>query len=97
LVAKHLSFDAARLPTPGRASHISLHDLRHTAATLAVAAGESVLFVSSMLGHSDARTMMRYAPSEPRSPSRSGRSRGGVQEKRHQKRHHWPSQSHLRS
>jgi len=61
LVAKHLSFDAARLPTPGRASHISLHDLRHTAATLAVAAGESVLFVQSMLGHSDVRTTMRYA------------------------------------
>ena len=41
--------------------HIRLHDLRHTAATLAVAAGESVLFVQSMLGHSDVRTTMRYA------------------------------------
>jgi integrase len=41
--------------------HIRLHDLRHTAATLAVAAGESVLFVQSMLGHSDVRTTMTYA------------------------------------
>jgi integrase len=40
--------------------HIRLHDLRHTAAALAVAAGESVLFVQSMLGHSDVRTTMRY-------------------------------------
>jgi site-specific recombinase XerD len=36
-------------------------NVRHTAATLAVAAGESVLFVQSMLGHSDVRTTMRYA------------------------------------
>jgi integrase len=38
-----------------------LHYLRHTAATLAIAAGESVLYVQAQLGHTDLRTTMRYA------------------------------------
>jgi integrase len=40
---------------------IRLHDLRHSAASLAVAAGESVLFVQAQLGHADVRTTQRYA------------------------------------
>ena len=40
---------------------LRLHDLRHTAATIAVAAGESVLFVQAQLGHADVRTTQRYA------------------------------------
>ena len=41
--------------------HIRVHDLRHSAATLAIAAGESVLYLPSQLGHTDIRTTMRYA------------------------------------
>jgi site-specific recombinase XerD len=33
----------------------------HTAATIAVAAGESVRFVQAQLGHADVRTTQRYA------------------------------------
>ena len=41
--------------------HVRLHDLRHTA-TLAIAAGESVLYVQAQTqGHTDERTTMRYA------------------------------------
>jgi integrase len=40
---------------------IRLHDLRHSAATLAVTAGESILFVQAQLGHADVRTTQRYA------------------------------------
>ena len=32
-----------------------------TAATLAIAEGESVLYVQAQLGHTDLRTTMRYA------------------------------------
>jgi integrase len=41
--------------------HIRLHDLRHGAATLAVTAGESILFVQAQRGHSSVRTTQRYA------------------------------------
>ncbi len=41
--------------------HVRLHDLRHTAATLAVVAGESILFVQAQLGHTSVRTTQRYA------------------------------------
>jgi integrase len=58
-----------------------LHDLRHTAAPLAGAAGESVLFMQSMLGHSDVRTT--GTPIRITKPSRSGCSRGCIQERRH--------------
>ena len=34
--------------------HLTLHDLRHTAASLAVASGGTVLSVQAMLGHKDA-------------------------------------------
>jgi integrase len=45
---------AASLP------RIRLHDLRHTAATLAGSADESILFVQAQLGHANVRTTMRY-------------------------------------
>lgn len=40
---------------------IRLHDLRYSAASLAVAAGESILFVQAQLGHANVRTTMRYS------------------------------------
>jgi len=36
--------------------NIRLHDLRHTAATLWLAAGESIYFVQQQLGHADIQT-----------------------------------------
>ena len=44
------TLDSAELP------RIRLHDLRHTAATLWLAAGESVYFVQQQLGHADLKT-----------------------------------------
>jgi integrase len=41
--------------------HIRLQDLRHTAATLAIAGGDSILFVQAQLGHTSVRTTQRYA------------------------------------
>jgi integrase len=40
---------------------IRLHDLRHTMATLAVAAGASLNYVRDQLGHATVRTTERYA------------------------------------
>ena len=46
--------------------YIRLHDLRHTAATLALQAGEPIDLVSQALGHSDVRmTKSIYAPNVP--------------------------------
>jgi integrase len=36
--------------------HVRLHDLRHTAATIWLASGESVYFVQQQLGHADLKT-----------------------------------------
>ena len=46
------------VPTLRRAglSGVRLHDLRHTAATLWLAAGESIYFVKEQLGHADIQT-----------------------------------------
>jgi integrase len=46
------------VPTLKRAglSGVRLHDLRHTAATLWLAAGESIYFVKEQLGHADIQT-----------------------------------------
>lgn len=41
------------LKDTGLPSGIRLHDLRHTAATLWLAAGESIYFVQQQLGHAD--------------------------------------------
>jgi integrase len=46
-----LALRAAGLPTAVR-----LHDLRHTAATIWLAAGESIYFVQQQLGHQDIQT-----------------------------------------
>lgn len=51
---------APALAAAGR-EHVRLHDLRDTVATLAIAAGESVLYVQAQLGHTDVCTTMRYA------------------------------------
>jgi integrase len=40
---------------------LRVHDLRHTAASLAIADGASLFLVSKILGHASARTSERYA------------------------------------
>jgi len=60
------------------------HDLRHTAASLAVAAGANVEAVQRMLGHASAdhdpgrvRGPLRGRPRHRRGPARRGRAAGG--------------------
>lgn len=46
----------------GLAAGLSVHDLRHVAATLAIGAGADVKLVQQMLGHKDAtETLNTYA------------------------------------
>lgn len=40
---------------------VRLHDLRHTAASIAVAQGASLPVIGRLLGHSQAQTTQRYA------------------------------------
>ena len=40
---------------------LRFHDLRHTAATRMVESGANIVAVSTILGHADLRTTMRYA------------------------------------
>ncbi len=42
-------------------SNVRLHDLRHTAASIAVAQGASLPVIGRLLGHSQAQTTQRYA------------------------------------
>jgi integrase len=46
----------ATLKASGLNPNLRVHDLRHTAATLWLAAGESIYFVQQQLGHRDIRT-----------------------------------------
>jgi integrase len=42
-------------------AHLRIHDLRHTAASLAISAGGSIMAIQRMLGHKDASmTLDRY-------------------------------------
>ncbi len=44
-----------------RLAHLRIHDLRHTAASLAISAGGSIMAIQRMLGHKDASmTLDRY-------------------------------------
>lgn len=46
--------------------HVTFHDLRHTYATVAIAAGADVMAVSSYLGHADPHVTLReYANADP--------------------------------
>lgn len=47
---------AAAVESAGLSPTLRLHDLRHTAATLWLAAGESIYFVQQQLGHKDIQT-----------------------------------------
>jgi len=38
-----------------------VHDLRHTAASVAVANGASLPMIAKLLGHADTKTTQRYA------------------------------------
>ena len=40
---------------------VRLHDLRHTAASIAVGQGASLPVIGRLLGHSQAQTTLRYA------------------------------------
>lgn len=46
-------------PLPRTFPHVTPHDLRHTAISLAVSAGANVLALSRMVGHSDPSTTLR--------------------------------------
>jgi integrase len=40
---------------------VRLHDLRHSFASFGAAAGDSLLVIGKLLGHSDSKTTSRYA------------------------------------
>lgn len=50
-----------RLCTRAELQYVRLHDLRHTAASVAVAQGASLPVIGRLLGHSQAQTTQRYA------------------------------------
>ena len=50
---------------------ITAHDLRHTAASLAISAGANVKAVQRMLGHASAATRGRYGPHEDAPPGQT--------------------------
>ena len=66
LDAAHLNKSFQQRLARTQAPRIRFHDLRHTAATLAIAHGAPIKAVSEMLGHADASTTMRiYAHVTP--------------------------------
>lgn len=58
-----------------------LHDLRHTAASLAINAGATLAEVQSMIGHLSARTTARYAKLIPATGLRAANKLAGALEK----------------
>ncbi|MCY4344702.1 MAG: tyrosine-type recombinase/integrase, partial [Gammaproteobacteria bacterium] len=46
---------------------VRLHDCRHTYASIAIMAGESVTTTARLLGHNDAQTTLKYAHLSDRS------------------------------
>jgi integrase len=50
----------AKLLKKAKVRQVRFHDLRHTHATLSLAAGQNVLAVSRRLGHSDVRVTLRH-------------------------------------
>jgi integrase len=57
----NLSKSWHRLCTEASLDGVRLHDLRHTAASIAVGQGASLSLIGRLLGHSQAQTTMRYA------------------------------------
>ena len=51
----------ARICTKAGLNGVRVHDLRHTAASLALGSGSSLAIVGRLLGHSQAQTTLRYA------------------------------------
>jgi len=50
-----------RVRTKAKLPGVRLHDLRHTAASIAVANGASLPMIARILGHADTKTTQRYA------------------------------------
>lgn len=44
-----------------RLTNVRIHDLRHTAASIAASQGASLIMIGKLLGHSQAQTTLRYA------------------------------------
>ncbi|MBT3555465.1 MAG: tyrosine-type recombinase/integrase, partial [Chloroflexi bacterium] len=60
------------LVTAGIRDHVRIHDLRHTAISLALSAGVPPTDVAQMAGHSSvAVTLQRYAHALPDAPRRA--------------------------
>lgn len=57
----NLSKSWHRVCSDAKISDVRLHDLRHTAASIAVAQGASLPVIGRLLGHSQAQTTQRYA------------------------------------
>ena len=57
---------------------VRLHDLRHTAASVAVAQGASLPVIGKLLGHSQAQTTQRYAHEDTDPALRAANAVGGA-------------------
>lgn len=57
---QHVDRILGRIAKAADVPHVTPHGLRHTAATVALDAGQSIRAVQQMLGHADPKTTMRY-------------------------------------
>ena len=65
----------AALRAAGLPLAVRLHDLRHTAATLWLASGESIYFVQQQLGHQDIQTTINLYGHPDRAAHRQAAAR----------------------
>ena len=66
-VRMHLkrAVEACEAIEPQKKPKVTMHTLRHTAASLMVAGGRPIFDVAKILGHQDVKTTMRYAHFAP--------------------------------